>query len=205
MRIRGMESATRYAEAFTCRKLRLLRGVRFEPTPIDGVMGSRHRADRGRARLLRARMVRARVRGARPRGELRTGERRPTVRGPERSAACTSSASPFPRSSSSGAQRVPCGTSPSICDRRRRRINRWFGVPLTASERNMLYVPEGCAHGYLSLEDASEIRYLTTSSTPPLRLSAPATTIRRSTSRGRPRSTVISEQDRGWPLAGEAA
>jgi dTDP-4-dehydrorhamnose 3,5-epimerase len=36
---------------------------------------------------------------------------------------------------------------------------RWFGVTLTASNRTMLYVPEGCAHGYLTLEDGSEVVY----------------------------------------------
>jgi dTDP-4-dehydrorhamnose 3,5-epimerase len=38
-------------------------------------------------------------------------------------------------------------------------FSRWFGVELTADNRKMLYVPEGCAHGYLTLEDASEVVY----------------------------------------------
>jgi dTDP-4-dehydrorhamnose 3,5-epimerase len=36
---------------------------------------------------------------------------------------------------------------------------RWFGVELTPVNRRMLYVPEGCAHGYLTLEDRSEVVY----------------------------------------------
>jgi dTDP-4-dehydrorhamnose 3,5-epimerase len=36
---------------------------------------------------------------------------------------------------------------------------RWFGTELSAENRTMLYVPEGCAHGYLTLEEASEIVY----------------------------------------------
>lgn len=36
---------------------------------------------------------------------------------------------------------------------------RWFGVELSASNRRMVYVPEGLAHGYLSLEDESEVFY----------------------------------------------
>ena len=36
---------------------------------------------------------------------------------------------------------------------------RWFGVELTAENHRMLYVPEGCAHGYLTLEDRSEVEY----------------------------------------------
>ena len=35
----------------------------------------------------------------------------------------------------------------------------WMGVELTADRRNMVYVPEGCAHGYLTLEDESEVMY----------------------------------------------
>lgn len=36
---------------------------------------------------------------------------------------------------------------------------RWYGAELTADNRTMLYVPEGCAHGYLTLEDGSEVMY----------------------------------------------
>jgi dTDP-4-dehydrorhamnose 3,5-epimerase len=35
----------------------------------------------------------------------------------------------------------------------------WFGTTLSAENRLMVYVPEGCAHGYLTLEDASEVVY----------------------------------------------
>jgi len=34
-----------------------------------------------------------------------------------------------------------------------------FGVRLDASNRSMLYVPEGCAHGFLTLEDDTEVAY----------------------------------------------
>ena len=33
------------------------------------------------------------------------------------------------------------------------------GMVLDAEERNALYVPEGCAHGYLTLTDAAEVVY----------------------------------------------
>jgi dTDP-4-dehydrorhamnose 3,5-epimerase len=36
---------------------------------------------------------------------------------------------------------------------------RWVGLELTGENRTMLYVPEGCAHGYLTLEDNSEVTY----------------------------------------------
>ena len=36
---------------------------------------------------------------------------------------------------------------------------KWFGVELTADNGRMLYVPEGFAHGYLTLSDHTEIFY----------------------------------------------
>jgi dTDP-4-dehydrorhamnose 3,5-epimerase len=36
---------------------------------------------------------------------------------------------------------------------------RWFAVELTADNRKMLYVPTGCAHGFQTLEDSSELLY----------------------------------------------
>jgi dTDP-4-dehydrorhamnose 3,5-epimerase len=38
-------------------------------------------------------------------------------------------------------------------------FGRHFGVRLDASNRAMLYVPEGCAHGFLTLEDDTEVAY----------------------------------------------
>jgi len=35
----------------------------------------------------------------------------------------------------------------------------WIGVVLTAEKRNMVYVPEGCGHGFLTLEDDTEVFY----------------------------------------------
>jgi len=35
----------------------------------------------------------------------------------------------------------------------------WIAVVLTAEKRNMVYVPEGCAHGFLTLEDETEVFY----------------------------------------------
>lgn len=36
---------------------------------------------------------------------------------------------------------------------------KWFGVVLTAEKKNMLYVPEGFAHGFLVLSDYAEFSY----------------------------------------------
>jgi dTDP-4-dehydrorhamnose 3,5-epimerase len=35
----------------------------------------------------------------------------------------------------------------------------WVAVVLTAEKRNMVYVPEGCGHGFVTLEDQTEIFY----------------------------------------------
>jgi dTDP-4-dehydrorhamnose 3,5-epimerase len=35
----------------------------------------------------------------------------------------------------------------------------WFGIELSAENRLALYVPEGCAHGFLTLADDSEVHY----------------------------------------------
>jgi dTDP-4-dehydrorhamnose 3,5-epimerase len=35
----------------------------------------------------------------------------------------------------------------------------WFGVELSAGNRRMMYVPEGVAHGFISLADGSEVFY----------------------------------------------
>jgi dTDP-4-dehydrorhamnose 3,5-epimerase len=36
---------------------------------------------------------------------------------------------------------------------------RWIAVELSAVNRHQLYVPEGCAHGYITLADESEVLY----------------------------------------------
>ena len=38
-------------------------------------------------------------------------------------------------------------------------FKHWVAVVLTAENRNMVYVPEGCAHGFLTLEDETEVFY----------------------------------------------
>ncbi|TPG49897.1 dTDP-4-dehydrorhamnose 3,5-epimerase [Roseomonas nepalensis] len=37
---------------------------------------------------------------------------------------------------------------------------RWFGAELSAENRDMMYVPRGCAHGFITLTDDAEALYL---------------------------------------------
>jgi len=37
---------------------------------------------------------------------------------------------------------------------------KWYGAELTSSNHHMLFVPPGCAHGYLTLEANTEVYYL---------------------------------------------
>jgi dTDP-4-dehydrorhamnose 3,5-epimerase len=79
---------------------------------------------------------------------------------------------------------------------------RHFGVVLDADERNALYVPEGCAHGYLTLTDAAEVAYQVNEFYTPgveggLRWDDPALGIDWP---GEVR--VISAKDGAWPLLG---
>jgi dTDP-4-dehydrorhamnose 3,5-epimerase len=37
---------------------------------------------------------------------------------------------------------------------------RWTGVDLTADNRRALYIPVGCAHGFLTLTDDAEVLYM---------------------------------------------
>ena len=38
-------------------------------------------------------------------------------------------------------------------------FTQWFGVELTAENRKALYVPEGFAHGFITLKDDTEVLY----------------------------------------------
>jgi dTDP-4-dehydrorhamnose 3,5-epimerase len=37
--------------------------------------------------------------------------------------------------------------------------HRWVGVELSAASRRSLFIPEGCAHGYVTLTDEVEVQY----------------------------------------------
>jgi len=77
---------------------------------------------------------------------------------------------------------------------------KWFGVELTPENARMIFVPEGCAHGYQSLEDRTEMYYMTSAFYEPslargVRYDDPAFGIQWPLA-----AIVISEQDHNWPL-----
>jgi dTDP-4-dehydrorhamnose 3,5-epimerase len=81
--------------------------------------------------------------------------------------------------------------SPTFC--------HWHGVELTPDNRRALYVPEGCATGYLTLTDVAEIYYHTSAFYAPdtasgVRFDDPAFGIDWPAP-----VTVISPADRSWP------
>jgi dTDP-4-dehydrorhamnose 3,5-epimerase len=76
---------------------------------------------------------------------------------------------------------------------------QWDAFELTPENHSMLYIPEGCAHGYQTLAEASEIEYLTTAFYAPqsargARFDDPSFAINWPLSVG-----SISDADRSWP------
>ena len=76
---------------------------------------------------------------------------------------------------------------------------QWVGVELTADNRRMLYVPEGFAHGFQTLEDDSEVFYQMAQMYRPesargIRWNDPTFDIRWPSS-----ANVISARDAGYP------
>jgi dTDP-4-dehydrorhamnose 3,5-epimerase len=77
---------------------------------------------------------------------------------------------------------------------------KWYGLELSAENARMLYVPEQCAHGYQTLQQDTEMYYLTSAFYTPgaatgVRFDDPAFDIQWPL-----RPTMISPQDRSWPL-----
>lgn len=78
-------------------------------------------------------------------------------------------------------------------------FKRWIGVELSADNRRALYVPEGFAHGFVTLEDHSDVTYQVTAFYTPgaeggLRYNDPAIGIVWPIP-----MAVISEKDAAWP------
>lgn len=82
---------------------------------------------------------------------------------------------------------------------------QWFGVELSGENGRMLYVPEGCAHGYLTLADDTLLAYYTNRRYAPksaggVRWDDPAFGIDWPAM-----PAVVSEADANWPLLDENA
>ena len=76
---------------------------------------------------------------------------------------------------------------------------RWVGVELSADTRNALFIPPGCAHGFLTLEDSCEVYYMMGEVYVPtlaagVRWNDPAFAIKWPST-----PSVISERDATWP------
>jgi dTDP-4-dehydrorhamnose 3,5-epimerase len=83
-------------------------------------------------------------------------------------------------------------------------FKNWIGVELTAENYRMLYVPEGFAHGFETLEDETEVTYhvsefYTPNAEQGLRYNEPMLGIRWPLE-----VEVISEKDKSWPDFGVA-
>ena len=78
---------------------------------------------------------------------------------------------------------------------------RWLALELSRRPRaTRVYVPAGCAHGFLTLEDACELEYLISDAIRARcrRGSALGRPVRRASS-GRPQPVVISPRDAAFP------
>lgn len=80
----------------------------------------------------------------------------------------------------------------------------WHGVELTGDNGCMLYLPEGCAHGYQTLEADTEMHYMTSAFYEPaaakgVRFDDPVFDIAWPLA-----VSEISELDRNWPLLNPA-
>ena len=81
--------------------------------------------------------------------------------------------------------------SPTFC--------RWHGEELTAGNRRALYIPKGCAHGFITLAEDTEVLYMISVTYAPgfargLRWNDPAFGIRWPA-----QPAVISARDAGYP------
>jgi dTDP-4-dehydrorhamnose 3,5-epimerase len=77
---------------------------------------------------------------------------------------------------------------------------RWYGIELRAGAPFLVYVAEGCAHGYLTLEDDTEVAYQTSSAYAPeaergIHYADPAIGVEWPAP-----ILVVSERDRAWPF-----
>jgi dTDP-4-dehydrorhamnose 3,5-epimerase len=85
-------------------------------------------------------------------------------------------------------------------------FGRWAGLILSAAEWNQLFVPKGFAHGFVTLEDDTEVLYKASAAYAPelertIRFDDPAIAIEWPVDPG---SVILSEKDRAAPFLAEA-
>ena len=77
---------------------------------------------------------------------------------------------------------------------------QWFGAELTADNGKMLYVPEGFAHGYQTLQDDTELFYLVSQFyTPEAERGVRWNDKRFGISWPEDKEVLLSDKDRAWP------
>ena len=84
-------------------------------------------------------------------------------------------------------------------------FGRWAGLVLSAAEWNQLFIPKGFAHGFVTLEDDTEVLYKVSDAYSPdhdcaIRFDDPAVGIDWPVD---PASVIVSEKDRTAPLLAE--
>jgi dTDP-4-dehydrorhamnose 3,5-epimerase len=77
-------------------------------------------------------------------------------------------------------------------------FGHWFGLELSGDNHRALYIPEGCAHGYITLRDNSGLTYTTSQRYEPtsatgVRFDDPQFAISWPMA-----PTIVSAADRGW-------
>jgi dTDP-4-dehydrorhamnose 3,5-epimerase len=78
---------------------------------------------------------------------------------------------------------------------------KWFGTELSAANGRMLFLPAGCAHGYQTLEDGTEMHYMTSQFYTPNALRGARFDDPQFGIQWPLPVTATSEQDRTWPLS----
>lgn len=132
--------------------------MKFLPTPVAGAFAVEiepHTDARGLfARTFCAETFAARgLASAYPHCNISYNVRRGTLRGLHYQAAPRSEAK-LVRATSGAVFDVALDLRPSSLT-----YLKWAAVELTAEKRNAFYIPEGCAHGFLTLSDDCELLY----------------------------------------------
>lgn len=78
-------------------------------------------------------------------------------------------------------------------------FGKWFGAELTAENRTMMYVPRGCAHGFLTLRPDTEAFYLVSDRYAPSAERGVGYSDKKFAVEWPAAPVEISEKDKAWP------